>query len=211
MESLPLLAAAAGSAAGDCPPAAACAENPSYAAAGAACSMYEESRKASVDAPLDVTGMLASPAPVTAVGDLQPPPHQAESQLPGHSGPPQQQALEQAKSAAAPVDPYQYLLALSNFPSPSPGLRGAVGGTNGRGDEASGNGAGDFATAYLNQAAAPGAAAGSTMMEVCSVPGGCVCVYSNLSIDQAVPHTHIHLLHTLTTHSWPARRMRRAI
>jgi len=205
MEDLPALAVAAGSAAGDCPPHPACAQDPSYAAAGAAYSVYEDSRKASMDAPLDVAGMLASPAPVTAAGDLQPP-HQAEPQPPASSAPApqqpqQQQAAEQAKGAA-PVDPYQYLLALSNFPSPRPGVRGWVGG-NGRGDEA---GPGDFASAYLNQAAAPSAPAGTTMMEVCILLLG-AWVYSNFSHHQALTHSHTY---THPTHSWPPRRTRRA-
>lgn len=201
MEALPALAAAAGSAAGDCPPPPACAQDPSYAAAGAAYSVYEDSRKAFMDAPLDVAGMLASPAPVTAAGDLQPP-HQAEPQPPASSAPPpqqpqQQQAAEQAKGAAL-VDPYQYLLALSNFPSPRPGVRGWVGG-NGRGDEA---GPGDFASAYLNQASAPSAPAGATMMEVCILLLGVFKFLSSLSTHS---HTYTHPIH-----SWPTRRTRRA-
>ena len=57
------------------PPAPSCADNP-FSAADSVYSLYEDS-KAFLDASLDITGMLASPAPARAAGDRQSP-HQAE-------------------------------------------------------------------------------------------------------------------------------------
>jgi hypothetical protein len=108
------------------PPAPSCSVNLFSAAADSVCSLDEDS-KAFLDASLDITGMLASPAPVRAVGDRQPP-HQAEQQPLACYGLPLQQphqqqqaaeqAAEQAKGAAVPDDSYEYLLNISDFPSP---------------------------------------------------------------------------------------------
>ena len=189
------------------PPAPSCSVNLFSAAADSVCSLDEDS-KAFLDASLDITGMLASPAPVRAVGDRQPP-HQAEQQPLACYGLPLQQphqqqqaaeqAAEQAKGAAVPDDSYEYLLNISDFPSPLLRVREGVAGTRGRGDDAGGNGAGEFASACMNPAAVIGNPTGSTMEEVNCVTGctyGCIWYIRIFFVDPAVTDTYTYINHS---------------
>ena len=185
------------------PPAPSCADNPFSAAADSVYSLYEDS-KAFLDASLDITGMLASPAPARAAGDRQSP-HQAEEQPLACYGPPlqqlhqQQQASEQAKGAAVPDDFYEYLLDISDFPSPRLRVLEGVAGTRGRGDDAGGNGAGEFASTCMNPAAVTGNPIGSTMVEVNCVTGctyGCIRYIRIFFVDPAVTDTYTCINHS---------------
>ncbi len=185
------------------PPASSCADNPFSAAADSVYSLYEDS-KAFLDASLDITGLLASPAPARAPGDRQSP-QQAEQQPLACYGPPLQQlyqqlqASERAKDAAVPDDFYEYLLDISDFPSPRLRVREGVAGTRGRGDEAGGDGAGKFASTCMNQAAVIGNPTGSTMVEVNSVTGcayGCIRHIRIFLVDPAVTDTYTYINHS---------------
>ncbi|KAM3573010.1 hypothetical protein VYU27_005004 [Nannochloropsis oceanica] len=148
-----------------------CADNHSSPAAGATSSLYENDN-AFLEASLDATDIPASPDPVKAAGHCQSP-HQAEQQPPVSYGPPQQHqhqqqqdVSEQAKGVAMPDDSCDFLLHISDSPFSRLRVRGGVACTRGRGDDAGGIGADEFASTCMSPTAVIGDPIESTMMEL---------------------------------------------